>query len=370
MSLATRRMMWGSMFAGILALTCVGVWKSRGTDPMLIQEGPVAIPGIMGTQTELTAVVRADEEELAEEAHRVAEEVLRTIESRLSTHIDRSELSAINSAPAGQLVPFSPETVKLLKRSRELTELTDGAFDPTAAPVFKLWSEASEKGRPPTAEDIHIARELSTWDDFELFPGESDGVMKRRELAQLDLGGVAKGYAIDRAVEAMQNSGCAGGLVSVGGDLRFFGRRPGGKEWTVGIQDPFDPESDEPMLRIRLTAAAVCTSGNYRRYSELNGQRYSHIIDPRTGRPADAAPSVTVVANDALTADAWATALSVLGPSGLSLIERRESVEALVVTGDKHDHSLHMSSGFEAMIYERPSRLSADPPVAALPLGQ
>ncbi|MGC9453994.1 MAG: FAD:protein FMN transferase [Phycisphaerae bacterium] len=367
MSLAARRVMWGGTFAGILALTFVGLFKSRGSDPILIQVGPRSIPGIMGTQTEITAVVRADEEELGEQAHEVAEEVLRTMESRLSVHIKQSELGALNSAPAGQLVPMSPETVELLKRCRELTELTEGAFDPTAAPVFELWAEAGEHGRVPSPEDIRQAREQSTWDDFEFFPGESDGVMKRRDSAEVDLGAIAKGYAVDRAIEAMRSLGSTGGLVNVGGDMRFFGPRPGGDEWTIGLQDPFNPGSSEPMMRLRLPAAAVCTSGNYRRYSEVDGRRYSHIIDPRTGQPADTAPSVTVVAGDALAADAWATALSVLGPSGLGLVEGQESVEALVVVGDENEHHLYMTSGFGELILQSPGETMAEPPVASLP---
>lgn len=366
MSVSGSRVIWGGLFAGILALACVGVWKSRGSDPMLIQDGPRQLAGVMGTQTEVTVVARADEEDLMDRAQELVEQVLRTVESCLSVHIEQSELSALNSASAGQLVPMSPRTVQLLKRSRELTELTGGAFDPTAKPLFELWVRAGEEGKAPTDEEIRQALEASGWDDFELFPGESDGVLKRRGTAAIDLGGVAKGYAVDRAVEAMRSLGCTGGMVNVGGDLRFFGKRPGGDEWVIGIQDPFDTESPEPLLRIRLTSAAVCTSGNYRRYSQIDGKRYSHVIDPRTGRPAEAAPSVTVVAPDAATADAWATALSVMGPAGLAMMEHDESVKALVITGDKNEHTMHMSGGFEELIVDPQPVLRREAPIAGL----
>ena len=111
-------------------------------------------------------------------------------------------------------------------------------------------------------------------------------------------------------------------------------------------------DAGDPLLRIRVADAAVCTSGNYRRFFEVAGERYSHIIDPRTGRPADAAPSVTVVAADAATADAWATALSVLGAGGLALAEQHESLEAMVVSGTAEKYGIHMTTGFRALLVE------------------
>ncbi|MCK4602007.1 MAG: FAD:protein FMN transferase, partial [Phycisphaerae bacterium] len=168
-----------------------------------------------------------------------------------------------------------------------------------------------------------------------------DGVIKTTDTASLDLGGVAKGYGIDRAVEAMIQAGCRGGLIDVGGDIRCFGR----SAWTVAVRDPFG--RTEPVAVLRLRGGAVCTSGNYERYYEIAGRRYSHIIDPRTGRPVDFAPSVTVVAPAAMTADAWATALSVLGVDGLALLGEDSGIEAMIVVGTPDSFEVYGTKGFE-----------------------
>ncbi|NJN64881.1 MAG: FAD:protein FMN transferase [Acidobacteria bacterium] len=152
--------------------------------------------------------------------------------------------------------------------------------------------------------------------------------IKSRGTARVDVGGNAKGYAIDLAVRAMQAAGARGGLVDVGGDLRFFGEAPDGVAWTIDIRHP---DGRSVYRSLALTGdRAVCTSGNYARFAEIGGRRFSHIIDPRSGWPADATPSVTVIGPDTLTVDTWATALSVLGPEGLARLP--ENLDALILT--------------------------------------
>jgi thiamine biosynthesis lipoprotein len=174
------------------------------------------------------------------------------------------------------------------------------------------------------------------------------GARKSCNTAAVDLSGIAKGYAIDRALSILRESGAAGGLVEVGGDLRVFGIDPDGKDWAVGIRSPFE---DRAWGQIELTDGAVCTSGDYARYVEVEGQRFSEVIDPRTGRPATLASSVTVVAGDAMTADAWATALTVLGPKGLELLPTGERIEALIVSVDEAgSHQVRASRGFADLL--------------------
>ena len=189
--------------------------------------------------------------------------------------------------------------------------------------VIELWREAGVSGSLPVADDVKAARAESGWSHFNL---SDDGVVKTKAIAKIDLGGIAKGYAIDLAAGAMRACGVEGGMVDVGGDIRCFGRPADADEWIAQVRDPSGVGA---LGQFRLGQGAVCTSGDYARFVELDGERYSHIIDPRTGLPAKAS-SVTVVAPDAITADTWATALSVLGPVGLERLppERRGTPRA------------------------------------------
>jgi thiamine biosynthesis lipoprotein len=139
-------------------------------------------------------------------------------------------------------------------------------------------------------------------------------------------------------------------MVEIGGDVRVFGSKPDGSPWRVGVQNPFHPDEGPWLRRLALRDAAICTSGNYRRFSMVQGRRISHILDPRTGQPVSATASVTVVAPTATQADAWATALSVLGPEGLSLIPDHDKIEAMIVTGTAQEHTVHTTDGFDALV--------------------
>ena len=236
-----------------------------------------------------------------------------------------------------------------------MTDTSDGAFDATYAPLFRLWSDAGLAGALPSDQEIAAARALCGWGKFELSPG---GAVKNAAGARMDLGGIAKGFGIDQAVEAMAEAGCAGGIVDVGGDLRVFGDKPDGTPWALAVRDPFGPG----MIGIvHLEEGALCTSGNYERFSIIDGQRYSHIIDPRTGRPTDTNPSVSVIAPTAAVADAWATALSVLGPEGLALLP--DGVDAMIVTGEPDDFQITWTDGFAARFTsDRPLPVPEDAP--------
>ena len=310
--------------ACIVALAAIGWWGKR---PKTLVEA-TAPRGIMGTECMLRVVVPAGERATAARALKRAEDALRRVEARMSTWLADSEVSQLNGAPPGKIEPSEP-LMAVLRAAKRMAGQTDGAFDATAGPLFDLWKHAGRTGRLPAPEQLTEARRGSGWQHFELLP---DGVRKLEQSARVDLDGIAKGYAIDRASEAMRNAGAIGGLVNVGGDIRCFGVSPDGKGWLIGIRDPFS-EARRAWKRLRIPAGAVCTSGNYARPIEIDGRRYSHIIDPRTLRPADMSPSVTVIAPDTMTADAWATALSVLGPDGLERLPEDPHIDVMFVTG-------------------------------------
>lgn len=303
---------------------------------------------VMGTKGVVTVVMSKRSRGGEARVLQAAEGALRRTEGLMSGYLADSEVSRLNAAGT-VAVPLSEETLRVLAAARAIHGTTDGAFDVTCMPVIDLWRRAGKEGRLPSPEAIDEARRESSWADVELLP---EGVFKRRASARVDLGGIAKGYALDRAIEEIRIAGCEGGIVEVGGDVSCFGRPAGGGKWRVAVRHPFEPA--KAFAEIAIGSGAVCTSGDYERFFEIDGKRYSHIIDPRTGRPAVGAASVTVVAPAAFAADAWATALTVLGPSRLDILPPDRGVEALVVTGSAGKPEVRMTPGFRALLVRGP----------------
>ena len=340
-----------AMLGGILALIIVGLWLGESTTPHLF-ETQAEPRAVMGTNSQLRVVVPVNQADRAGAALRAAEAALRKVEvAQMSWRVEGSDIFRLNAAEASQLVPMSAATIKVLEMAKGFTDHTEGAFDVTFAPVFSLWGAGGKANREPDPVALDHAREVSGWGQYEF---QLDAVVKFHTEAKVDLGGIAKGYGIDRAVEAMIDAGAAGGLVNVGGDIRCFGKRQDDKPWRISIQNPFQVKGGKPLGILLLRDGAVCTSGNYRRYFEIDGKRYSHIIDPRTARPVAYAPSVTVVAPTAAEADAWATALSVLGPDGRELIDPASGIEAMIVVGTADDYRIYKTPSFDVLL-ERPA---------------
>ena len=326
------------MVTTLVVLVGVGLWKTSGREG----NDRVAVTrhcrGVMGTDASLAVVVPAGRTAEAEKWLRDVEAELRRVEARMSTWIAQTEISKLNTADAGQFVRLSPETLDVLRAAREAHAVTDGAFDVTCRPLVELWRRAAKRGRAPDDAELTAAREASDWRWIEL---TDDGAVKRRATVKVDLGGIAKGYAIDRAADVLRAVGADGGMVEVGGDLVCFGLPVTGRTWSVDVKDPFGGDN---LDTLQVSDTAVCTSGNYARPIEIAGVRHSHILDPRTGRPADMVASVTVTAPTAQTADVWATALTVLGPAGFDRLP--VGVEAMVVTGTAAEHCVVCTPGY------------------------
>jgi thiamine biosynthesis lipoprotein len=340
----------GAAFILALAgLVVVGLWQTArppASRHIAIVRSPERV---MGTTCTLAAVVKSDGQARAEQALDDAEAALRRVEARMSVWLSDSEISRLNAAGVGEDVPLEPDTRFVLHAARDAARETRGAFDVTVRPLISLWRRAGEHGQPPAEAAVADARAASNWESIEL---TGTGARKLSPRAAVDLGGIAKGYAIDRAVGILRRAGLEGGLVDVGGDLACFGRPPEGERWPVDVKNPF---GEGNLAKLRVPDGAVCTSGNYARFTLIAGERYSHVLDPRTGYPADAAPSVTVVAPDAITADVWATALSVLGTEGLPLLP--QEAEALIVLGDESEARAVCTPRFEQLLGESPPNL-------------
>jgi thiamine biosynthesis lipoprotein len=248
----------------------------------------------------------------------------------------------------------------VLDRARRYRKATDGAFDATVRPILNVWKRAAKAGRMPAEEELAEAARLTGAGVLKI---TDQGASKSDPRVQVDLGGIAKGVGIDRALEAMIAAGCKGAMVEVGGDVRVHGDRGDGGKWRILVRSPFAPGDARGLGILEVESGAVCTSGNYFRFFRIGEKKFSHIVDPRTGRPVDSAPSVTVLASTAEQADAWATALSVLGPEGLKLLKEHAGIEALVITGGPDDYKAHATPGFAAVLAEGPlKRRLADGP--------
>lgn len=343
--------------AGIAVLIGIGLWRSQHEAPPL-RSWRATPADVMGTRWELTAVARFDDADCAEGALAAAEQAVRDVESLMSVHLDGSELARFNAAAAGAPFPLTADTLAVLAQARRLAGATDGAFDVTCRPLVKLWSAARKSGRLPAEEQIAAAMRPVGMQHLQIDP---HGVTKLVEGVELDFGGIAKGYAVDRSLLTLKAAGVVGGLVEIGGDLRCFGATEQRRKWVVGIRHPFDRRRQCGYLA--LSDAAVATSGDYERFYEIDGRRYSHIVDPRSGLPVEHIPSVTVVslgqgarAASCAEADAWATALSVLagvlkpGDALETYLHDRDGLEAMIVAGTPEGCEVFATPGFADLL--------------------
>jgi thiamine biosynthesis lipoprotein len=240
------------------------------------------------------------------------------LEGILSDYDPQSELSRLSAAaPTAAPKPVSDDLWRVLERAIEIRDATEGAFDPTVGPLTSLWRQARRSGRLPLPGKLAAAREAVGPQTLRLVPDDR-GVVLARPGMRLDLGGIGMGYAVDRAVEVLNRHGITAAMVDASGDIAVTAAPPGTSGWKIAVA-PLQPpgngttpgDTGEYLL---LTHAAVTTSGDAFQAVEIDGRRYSHIVDPRTGVGVAGPAAVTVMAADCTTADALATAASVLGP--------------------------------------------------------
>ncbi len=323
-------MAWRAAIAGLAICCCAASaraeWVRRVTD------------GIMGTR--ITVELWSDDEEKAESAIDAVLDEMRHIDETMSTYKPTSEISLVNARAADAPMHISKELFDLLVTARQYSELTDGAFDITYASVGYMYD--FRKHIRPSEEQIGKALPAVNYRHVLLDP-KHQTVKFAQQGVRIDLGGIAKGYAVDCGIDVLKSRGFTRAYVSAGGDSRIIGDRFG-KPWMVGIRDPRKGEG-EVITRIPLVDAAISTSGDYERFFDEDGVRYHHIIDPHTGHSASKVRSATVIAPFATRTDGLSKTAFVLGPEkAMEIYNRLDDVDAIIV---KLDGTVIYSKGLE-----------------------
>ena len=276
-------------------------------------------------------VLYAPDENVAKEAARTAFQRVSELNDILSDYDTDSELSRLSrTAGSGRAVPLSQDLWKVLAKAQEFSARSDGAFDVTVGPYVSLWRKARREKKLPHAETLAAARNAVGWQKLRLDPKTHSATLLADDM-RLDLGGIAKGYALDEALRVLRQQGIRRGLVTGGGDMAAGDPPPGKRGWRIEVA-PLDVTNAPPARFVSLVNAGLATSGDLFQRLEIDGRRYSHVVDPRTGLGLTDHSLVTVIAREAMTADGLSKVVSVLGPKqGFSRVEETPGAAAFVV---------------------------------------
>lgn len=283
---------------------------------------------LMGNHFQISVV--AEEEEWAYACIDAGILEIQRIEKLLTTFSEESETALINRNAGIKPVAVSKETFNIIERSIRISRVTQGAFDITYGSVDKrLWNFDTHLHSLP---DQETAKKMARLIDYRnIILDESNyTVMLKKPGMRIGFGGIGKGYAAERAKMVMKEMGVQSGVVNAAGDMTAWGLQPNGKQWTIGIADP--NSKDKIFSYMNITDMAVATSGNYEKYIVIDGKKYSHTINPKTGLPIRGIKSVTIISQNAEVADAMATPVMIMGIiPGLAMINQMKGIEAIIV---------------------------------------
>lgn len=263
---------------------------------------------------------------------------LKEIESRMSSHVDTSDVSQINKNAGIKPVEVHDDVYYVIERAKYFAEISDGAYEPTIGPLVDLWNITGkgkgERKSIPTQDKIEEKVELVNYKDLQLL--DHNRVYLNRKGMKLDLGGIAKGYAADEVKRIFNEHGVNKAIVDLGGNIYALGSKGKGEPWRIGIQDPFDVTGKYIGI-LRVEEKSVVTSGDYERYFTYKGKKYHHIMDSKTGYPSDnELAGVSIISDKSIDGDALSTALFVLGTEeGTKMLNKLEGVEGIFVSKNK-----------------------------------
>jgi thiamine biosynthesis lipoprotein len=264
--------------------------------------------------------------------------VFHRVDSLMSNWSDKSDVAYINREAGRAAVPVHPEVAKVIACALEVARESDGAQDITVEPLVRLWGFLGGKPRVPTQAEIDAVLPRIGSDKIRL-DRSAGTIALARDDVRIDLGGIAKGYAVDEAAAVLQRVGIRDALVDLTGNMVAIGNSPGHSGWVLGVRDPSGQR--EHLVRVRLQDQAISTSGDYEQFVDAGGKRYGHIIDPRTGWSARGVSSVTVVSKSAMLCDAWDTGFFVLGSEAARRIaKQRDDLAIIVVEPGTNGHFL------------------------------
>ena len=288
----------------------------------------------------------------AQQLQALVQQALDQVNDAMSTYQPQSDLSRFNRAAPGQWVTISPQTLEVTQIALRVALQSGNAFNPAVAALVDLWGfgPSDRTGQAvPTASEIAAALAAGQLQGLQV--DESVPALRKASAMSLDYSAIAKGYGVDQVAQQLQRVGVSNYMVEVGGEVRTSGKHPEGRPWRIGIERP-QLLQGQPVLAVALGNEAVATSGDYRNYRELDGRRYSHTIDPTTGHPVShRLASATVLAPTAVLADAYATAITVMGPErGLAFAESMALPVYLLVKQGEGFEARH-SSAFERYLH-------------------
>lgn len=302
----------------------------------------------MGMEFRIT--LYAPDKTTATQAANAAFNRIQQLNAIFSDYEDDSELTALSrSSGTTQPQQLSPELFDILEQAQQLSTLSHGAFDVTVGPYTSLWRRARRQREFPREDLLHIAHERVGYEKLHLNPANHTATLPIQRM-RLDLGGIAKGYAMDEAIQTLHDQGIHSALVSGGGDLKASDAPPGSSGWRIALT-PTDNPTNTPSEFLLIHNKAVATSGDLFQFVELNGQRYSHIVNPHTGLGLTNHALVTVVANQSATADSLSTTLSILPPKdGLLLLHHYPNTQARIAFLQNTNTITLNSSGFSQLL--------------------
>jgi len=292
----------------------------------------------MGTIVNITVIDKDLRQ--AEKSCELAFREMRRIEKMLSVNNESSEISRLNQSEDLKFFKANPELIFLLKESKKYSNLTQGAFNVCIGPLVELWKEKLDKGEIPTCQEIKKIMPSVDWRNVEIDDQRNLVIFKKKGM-KVNLGAIAKGYAVDQAIKVFKKNGIKNCLVEAGGDLFALGKGINRNGWRIGVKNP---RKSGVILEFNCIDKGVATSGDYERFKILNKERYHHLIDPRTGFPGNEVVSVTITASDAIAADALSTAVFILGQKdGLQLIRKMKGVQGIIIVEEEGNFKIFSS---------------------------